>query len=108
MVTINELAGMIDHSLLRADATEKEFEKLCNEADINGFKMVAVNSYPVALCKQLLRNSPVHVGAAIGFPLGQTTINNKVNEVMDATENGADEIDNISRLKAGDQNIIDL
>ncbi|MFR3684323.1 MAG: deoxyribose-phosphate aldolase [Enterococcus sp.] len=105
MVTINELAGMIDHSLLRADATEKEFEKLCNEADTYGFKMVAVNSYPVAFCKQLLKNSPVHVGAAIGFPLGQTTINNKVNEVMDAIENGADEIDyviNISRLKADD------
>lgn len=58
MITINEPAGMIDHSLLRADAKEKEFEKLCNEADIYGFKMVAVNSYPVALCKQLLRNRP--------------------------------------------------
>lgn len=64
--------------------------------------MVAINSAQTALCKRLLKNSPVHVGAAISFPLGQTSIAVKVFETQDAIQNGADEIDyviNISQLK---------
>lgn len=105
MISLEELANMIDHTLLRADATEVEFKKLCEEADTYGFKMVAINSYPVKICHTFLKDSPVHVGAAIGFPLGQTTIEAKVFEVQDAIKNGADEIDyviNIGRLKMGD------
>ena len=55
--------------------------------------MVAINSYPVSLCKKLLEGSNVHVGAAIGFPLGQTTIETKCFETNKAIEDGADEID---------------
>lgn len=102
MITIKELANMIDHTLLRADASEEEFRRLCQEADDYGFKMVAINSSPVKLCRAFLKDSPVHVGAAIGFPLGQTTIASKVFEVEDAIRNGADEIDyviNIGELK---------
>jgi deoxyribose-phosphate aldolase len=71
--------------------------------------MVAINSYPVAMCREFLKDSKVHVGAAIGFPLGQTTIETKVFEVQDAIKNGADEIDyviNLGKLKDGDSEYI--
>ncbi|WP_407371768.1 deoxyribose-phosphate aldolase [Carnobacterium sp.] len=103
-LSVNELANMVDHTLLKADAKKAGFEKLCQEADEYGFKMVAINSAPVSLCRELLKESPVHVGAAIGFPLGQTTMATKIFEVTDAIKNGADEIDyviNISELKDG-------
>jgi len=104
MINRKQLANMFDHTLLKAFAKKEDFEVLCRDADQNGFKMVAINSYPVKLCKTLLKDSPVHVGAAIGFPLGQTTIETKVFETLNAIENGADEIDyviNITELKAG-------
>jgi len=103
-ITRKELANMFDHTNLKAFATEADFVQLCNEADENGFKMVAINSYPVKFCKKLLQDSAVHVGAAIGFPLGQTTIVAKVTESEDAIKNGADEIDyviNIGKAKEG-------
>lgn len=99
-----KIANMIDHTLLKADATKEGFKKLCEEAMEYEFKMVAINSFPVALCADLLKDSEVHVGAAIGFPLGQTTIETKVFEVTDAIKNGCDEIDyviNITELKDG-------
>lgn len=105
MIELAKLANMVDHTLLRADASEKELHELCQEADEYGFKMVAINSYPVQMCHGFLQNSSVHVGAAIAFPLGQTTIAAKVFEVEDAIQNGADEIDyvlNLSKLKDGD------
>ncbi|QQP70122.1 deoxyribose-phosphate aldolase [Carnobacterium sp. CS13] len=103
-LSVTELANMVDHTLLKADAQKAGFEKLCQEADEYGFKMMAINSAPVALCSALLKESSVHVGAAIGFPLGQTTISTKIFEVADAIKNGADEIDyviNIGELKEG-------
>ncbi|WP_313466750.1 deoxyribose-phosphate aldolase [Carnobacterium sp.] len=109
-LSVTELANMVDHTLLKADAQKSGFEKLCQEADEYGFKMVAINSAPVSLCSELLKESPVHVGAAIGFPLGQTTIATKVFEVKDAIKNGADEIDyviNIGELKAGNISYIE-
>ena len=101
-LTVKELAGYFDHTLLKAFVSNEDFKKLCDDADKYGFKMVAINSAPVALCKEYLKNSPVHVGAAISFPLGQTTIETKVFETKNAIENGADEIDyviNIVELK---------
>ncbi|GMA08744.1 deoxyribose-phosphate aldolase [Tetragenococcus halophilus subsp. flandriensis] len=109
-MTVEKLANKIDHTLLKADAQEADFEKLCQEAREYGFKMVAINSAPVALCKKLLQGSSVYVGAAIGFPLGQTTIETKAFETKEAIENGADEIDyviNISKLKDGDFSYIE-
>lgn len=100
-----ELARMIDHTNLKAFATEKDFEKLCNEAKENHFAMVAINSYPVEICKKYLKDTDVHVGAAIGFPLGQLTIETKVFEAKNAIEHGADEIDyvlNVGKVKEGD------
>lgn len=80
--TVDEktLAGMIDHTNLKAFATEDDFRKLCEEAKIYGFAMVAINPYPVAFCKNILKDTDVHVGAAIAFPLGQTDIESKVAE----------------------------
>ena len=105
-----DLAQMVDHTQLRAYAVTEDFEKLCKEAADYGFKMVAINSYPVKLCSRLLKGTGVHVGAAIGFPLGQTTIENKVHETKQAIEDGADEIDyviNIGRLKEKDYDYIE-
>ena len=103
-LTVKELAAYFDHTQLKAHAQKEDFEKLCREADEYGFAMVAINSSPVACCKELLKDSKVHVGAAISFPLGQTTIETKVFETKNAIENGADEIDyviNIGELKNG-------
>lgn len=108
-LTVSQLANMIDHTLLKADAVYSGFDKLCQEAAEYGFKMVAINSSPVAYCAKKLRGSPVHVGAAIGFPLGQQTIATKVFETTNAIENGADEIDyvlNIGELKMGNLSYI--
>lgn len=110
-LTPQELAAYFDHTLLKAFAQKKDFEKLCNDSMKYGFKMVAINSYPVKLCKELLKGSPVHVGAAISFPLGQTTIPVKAYETEQAIADGADEIDyviNIGKLKDGDLDYIRL
>lgn len=104
MISEKELAAMFDHTNLKAFASDRDFELLCKEAAENHFAMVAINSSPVALCKRLLRGSGVHVGAAISFPLGQTTVEAKVFEAENAIQNGADEIDyvlNIGELKQG-------
>mgnify|MGYP003490133502 FL=1 len=105
-----DLAQMIDHTQLRAYAVKEDFVKLCTEAKDYGFKMVAINSYPVEICSELLKGTGVHVGAAIGFPLGQTTIENKVHETKQAIEQGADEIDyviNLGRLKDKDYDYLE-
>lgn len=102
--TVSELAKFIDHTYLKAFATKADFIKLCDEARTYGFAMTAINSYPVKQCKMLLADTDVHVGAAIGFPLGQTTIDVKVFETQQAILDGADEIDymiNITELKNG-------
>lgn len=102
MVTVEQLANMIDHTNLKAFADDAAFEKLCDEAKKYNFKMVAINPAQTVRCKKKLEGSPVHVGAAIGFPLGQTTLECKIFETKDAIEKGADEIDyviNVVELK---------
>lgn len=101
-ITVEQLANMIDHTLLKPFASKNMFEKLCEEAKKYNFKMVAINPAQTILCKQYLKDTHIHVGAAIGFPLGQTTIECKIYETKDAIAKGADEIDyviNISELK---------
>jgi deoxyribose-phosphate aldolase len=103
-ITREQLCRLFDHTNLKAFATEEMFSTLCQEAKENHFAMVAINSAPVSFCKNLLKNTDVHVGAAISFPLGQTTIESKVFETVNAIQNGADEIDyviNIAELKNG-------
>ena len=103
-MTAKELARYFDHTLLKAYATEEDFRAFCADCAAYGFAMAAINPAPVRLCKQLLRDTPVHVGAAVGFPLGQNTIETKLFETRDAIANGADEIDyvvNLTQLKVG-------
>ena len=103
MVTVEQLANMVDHTNLKAFADDAAFEKLCDEAKKYNFKMVAINPAQTVRCKKKLEGSPVHVGAAIGFPLGQTTLECKIFETKDAIEKGADEIDyviNVAELKS--------
>lgn len=101
------LAQYFDHTYLKPDATEKDLINLCDEAMSVQAKMVAINSYWTKFCRNYLdqHQSKVHVGAAIGFPLGQQTISTKLYETLDAIDNGADEIDyvlNISKVKEQD------
>ena len=106
----DKLCQLFDHTFLKAYAKRADFEKLCNEAKQYHFKMVAINSYPVPLCKKLLEGTDIHVGAAISFPLGQTSIEAKCFETKKAIEEGADEIDyvlNVGKLKDGDLQYIE-
>lgn len=108
-LTPHSLAQYFDHTLLRADARIEDFKTLCAQSAAYGFKMVAINPAPVALCKRLLQGSGVRVGAAVGFPLGQSTLEVKRFEAQDAIEHGADEIDyviNITQLKEGNHEMI--
>ncbi|MGE5497383.1 MAG: deoxyribose-phosphate aldolase [Syntrophothermus sp.] len=99
------LARMIDHTLLKPEATADEVTTLCNEARTYSFASVCINPSYVSLCSRLLKGTPVKVCTVIGFPLGATTTETKRFEAEQAIQNGAEEIDmvlNIGRLKQGD------
>lgn len=109
-MTKEELAHIFDHTFLKAYASRDDFIQLCNEAKSIGAAMVAINSEPVKLCKELLQGTNIHVGAAISFPLGQTTLDIKLAETKQAIDDGADEIDyviNIGKAKMHDWNYIE-
>jgi deoxyribose-phosphate aldolase len=100
-----DIAKMIDHTLLKPDATQQEIAQLCFEARKYGFASVCVNPTWVSLCAQLLQGSPVKVCTVIGFPLGATSSEAKAFETETAIRQGATEIDmviNIGALKARD------
>ncbi|MFA6433390.1 MAG: deoxyribose-phosphate aldolase [Elusimicrobiales bacterium] len=102
------IAGMIDHTLLKANATQEEIGKLCEEAREYRFASVCVNPGYVALAARLLNGSCVKVCTVIGFPLGSTTPTVKTIEARDAIANGAEEIDmviNIGALKSGNDHL---
>lgn len=97
------IAALIDHTLLKPDATQSEIETLCREADLYSFASVSVNPVWVGVCRNLLKSSPVKIGVTIGFPLGATTTHSKVEEARMAVAEGASEIDmvmNIGYLKS--------
>ncbi len=103
------LAGMIDHTLLKPDATPDQIAQLCFEARKHGFASVCVNPGWVPLCAQLLQGSPVKVCTVIGFPLGATAPEVKAFETQNAIDHGATEIDmvlNIGALKARDLDLV--
>lgn len=103
--TIDELAQMIDHTNLHADATSSDMEKLCNEAKDYHFKIVAINQVQSARCAKFLAGTDIQVGAAISFPLGQTSVESKAFETENAIKNGATEIDYVINLtEAKDHN----
>ncbi len=99
------LARMIDHTMLKPEATKQEITTLCEEAKKYNFASVCINPSNVPFCSQLLRGTQVKVCTVIGFPLGATTTATKRAEAEEALNEGAQEIDmviNIGRLKAGD------
>ena len=96
--TIDDFARLIDHTNLHADATEEDMKKLCDEAKKYHFKMVAINEVQSEFCAQQLKETDIDTGAAISFPLGQTTITCKLAETKDALQNGANEIDYVVNL----------
>jgi deoxyribose-phosphate aldolase len=100
-----DLAGMIDHTLLKPEATRDEVVKLCEEARKHRFASVCVNTTWVPLCKAMLAGTDVMVCAVVGFPLGAMTPSAKAYEAREAMRQGAREIDmviNIGALKSGD------
>ncbi|HKI78963.1 MAG TPA: deoxyribose-phosphate aldolase [Ignavibacteriaceae bacterium] len=103
------LAGKIDHTILKPEATEDEIKALCDEAKEYEFASVCVNPGYVSLCSKLLKGTPVKVCTVIGFPLGATTTETKRFEADQAIKNGAEEIDmviNVGRLKQGDYDYV--
>jgi deoxyribose-phosphate aldolase len=98
------VARMIDHTLLKPEATPDEIRKLCEEARTYNFVSVCINPCFVTMCKDLLKGSQVKVCTVIGFPLGATTTETKRYEAEQALNNGAQEIDmviNVGMLKQG-------
>jgi deoxyribose-phosphate aldolase len=109
-LTAKQAAAMVDHTNLHADADNAQMKKLCDEAKEYGFAMVAVNQVQSKACSEFLAGTPQHTGAAIAFPLGQTSIEAKAFETKDALEKGADEIDyvvNLTAVKDGDWDYIE-
>ncbi len=105
----SDLASLIDHTLLKPEATETDIRKVCEEAVQYKFKSVCVNTHYVALVARLVAGSGVLTCGVVGFPLGAMTSRAKVDETYDAIKNGANEIDmviNIGALKSGDWNIV--
>lgn len=103
------IATLIDHTLLKQDATRNQIEKLCEEAKEYTFASVCVNPTWVNLSAKLLQDSPVKVCTVIGFPLGASTTEVKAFETSNAIENGAEEIDmviNVGALKDQDYNFV--
>jgi len=99
------IARTIDHTLLKAIATEQQVHELCVEAKANGFASVCINPGWVPLCARELTNSKVLVCTVIGFPLGANATETKAFEAALAVKQGADEVDmviNMGAAKAGD------
>ncbi len=104
------LASIIDHTLLKPDATREEIERLCAEAAQYCFASVCVNPNWVALCREKLRGTGVKVCTVIGFPLGAHLPDIKAYEARRAVEQGAEEVDmviNIGALKSRDYALVE-
>jgi len=105
-----EVAKLIDHTLLKPDATQDQIAQLCYEARKFSFAAVCVNPTYVKLCSQLLQGSQVHVCTVVGFPLGATPPEVKAYESQQAIEDGATEVDmviNIGALKSKDYALVE-
>lgn len=104
-----QLAKTFDFSLLQAYVTEEDMRKHCQTAKELDVAIVAINSVWTKACREYLEGSDVLVGASVGFPLGQMSIKSKVDECINAIEDGAQEIDyvcNVGRVKMHDWDYI--
>ncbi len=108
--TDGRVAHMIDHTLLKPDATQDEIAQLCYEARKYKFASVCVNPSYVKLCSELLQGSGVEVCVVVGFPLGATPTDGKVFETQQAIREGASEVDmviNVGALKSRDYELVE-
>ena len=94
----SDIAKLIDHTLLKADATVDEIGRLCREAKEFGFHSVCVNPFFVSFVRGLLAGSRVKVTTVVGFPLGANATKGKVYEALEASLAGADELDIVMNL----------
>ena len=103
------IAALIDHTILKPEATRNDVVKICREARQYGFASVCINPYWVPLVKAELAGSPVKVCSVVGFPLGATSTEAKVCETAAALRAGAQEIDmviNVGALRSGDTDAV--
>jgi deoxyribose-phosphate aldolase len=110
LMATSNIAAMIDHTLLKPEATKQQIETLCQEAIEHQFFSVCVNPTWVNTSKELVRGSDVKVCTVIGFPLGASTPETKAFETKNAIENGADEVDmviNIGALKDKNDSLVE-
>jgi deoxyribose-phosphate aldolase len=110
-LTVQAVAALIDHTLLKPDATHSEIDRLCHEAIEYGFATVCVNPWYVPLAARLLHGSMVKVCTVVGFPLGATLPKIKAHEAEEAIKLGAQEIDvvqNIGALKSGQNERVEV
>src|SRR5215203_619257 len=108
--TAHDWAALIDHTLLKPEASEADIKKLCNEAIQFGFASVCVNPSWVKKASEFLQGSNVPVCTVIGFPLGATLSDVKAYEARRAIFNGAREVDmviNVGALKSGDDCLVE-
>jgi deoxyribose-phosphate aldolase len=106
---LTEIASLIDHTILKPEATGDDIRRVCREALEYGFASVCINPYWVPLVAAELAGSSVKVCTVVGFPLGATTTASKVFETKDAIRSGAQEIDmvlNIGALRSGDRETV--
>ena len=104
-----EFLSMVDHTILKADATKDKVDKILEFAKANHTASVCINPYYVKYASDFLKDTGVKICTVIGFPLGQNTTEVKVFEAKNAIENGADEIDmviNVAALKDKDYDFV--
>ncbi|HKZ21753.1 MAG TPA: deoxyribose-phosphate aldolase [candidate division Zixibacteria bacterium] len=101
---ITNIVGLIDHTLLKPEATSSQIEQLCQEAISFGFASIFVNPFWVNLCHKFLKNTKVKVGSVVGFPLGASTTKIKIFETESEIKAGANEIDMVMNVGAFKEN----
>jgi deoxyribose-phosphate aldolase len=105
-----QIATIIDHTLLKPDATRRQITQLCQESMTHGFASVCINPIHVKQAVDLLQDSTVRVCTVVGFPLGAVAMEDKVREAVEAIDEGATEIDmviNIGALKEGNDALVE-
>ncbi len=106
----DKIAEIIDHTLLKPDATSQQIKQLCEEALEYEFASICINPIHVRYAVSLLSDSPVKVGTVVGFPLGAVSIDDKIREAKQAIDDGATEVDmviNIGAVKEGNDALVE-
>lgn len=105
-----QIASIIDHTLLKPDATRQQIQQLCEESLEHDFASVCINPIHVKQAVGFLKGSDVKVGTVIGFPLGAYSPEDKVRETKESIDNGASEVDmviNLGALKEGNDTLVE-